>query len=175
MTTRNNLTGSQSLRESEILNRWLSFDSMTNQNFAISGVLYSVPLGQYYSPEMIINSGSYTLSASIIQIEKDVHVFEREFDATNFITEIGMENISMIKERVVDSETSLIEVHLINFPILEFDMEIEDLNERNGYRIEIFQSSSFGYDKMPREIVKDKRGNIISDTYLKYFDIETDK
>lgn len=172
--SRESLTGSQAIRELEILNRWLSFEPLSNQDYSISGVLYTAPLGQEYAPTMYINSGSYTLSSSFIEIQKDIHQFEREIDATNFITEVGIENISLIKEsRIGDQE--IIEVHLINHPYLEFDMEIEHLNERGGYRIEVMRSSSFGYENTPREIVKDKRGNIISDTYLKYFDIEVDK
>lgn len=174
MTNRATLTGSQKTRELEILNRWLVFEPISDHRYALSSTLYTVPLGQDFAPNFVINSGSYELTGSAIKVEKDIHLFEREIEATNFITEVGMDNISLIKERVVDGNT-WIEVHLINSPILEFDMEIENLAERGGYKMKVLRSSSFGYENVPREVKKDKRGNIISDTYLKYFDIEVDK
>lgn len=174
MTTREQLTGSENLRESEILNRWLSFSPMTNQDYAISGVLYTAPVGQTFAPEMVILSGAYAMSGTFLEVQKDIHLFQREFDASLFLRDVGVENVSLIKDRVIDGER-WIEVHLVNHPKLEFEFEINDLEERRGYKIEVLRSSSFGYEDVSREIKKDSRGRVVSDTYLKYFDIEVDK
>ena len=64
---------------------------------------------------------------------------------------------------------------MINFPVVEISMEIEDLNETKGYRIEIMKSSSFGFEDINRKIERDSMNRVISDTYLTYFDIEVDK
>lgn len=172
--SRQSLTGSESKRQIEILNRWLSFEPISNEDYAISGVLYSVPLGQHFSPDVRLNSGSYTSISGTIQIEKDIHQFEREEDASIFITENGPENIILVQNKNIYNR-DIIEVHLVNQKNIDIFMEIDNLDERNGYRIEVLRTGSFGLEEIPRKIKKDKRGRIISDTYLKYFDVEVDK
>lgn len=172
--TRETLTGSEATRQTEILNHWLSFSPMSDENYAISGVLYTVPLGQTFEPEMTIVSGAYAMSGTFIKIEKDIHLFERELDASIFLRDVGIQNISLVKDREIDGQR-WIEVHLINHNKLNFQFEVSDLEEREGYKIEIFRSSSFGYEDVPREIKKDKHGRLVTDTYLKYFDVEVDK
>lgn len=168
------LTGTQSQRETEILKRWLSFSPITHQEYAISGVLYTVPIGQYYAPEININSGSYEKGGQdFFEIKKDVHLFEDRQVAVDFIRRIGKKNITTIGSRQIDGKRWT-EVQLINYPNLDFSIEIEDLEEREGYRIEIEQSSSFGYHPINREVVM-KNGRLVSDTYLKFFSVETDK
>ena len=171
---RESITGSQVSRQTEIQNKCLVFEPITHEDYALSGILYTVPLGQFFTPDVTIFSGAYEVSSSMIQIQKDIHVFDREQNASDYITDIGVENIVLVKETEIDEE-SWIEVHQINNPKLEFEFEINNLEERCGYKIEVLRSSSFGYEEVSREVKKDKLGRIISDTYLKYFDLEVDK
>ena len=174
MSNRQELTGSQTQRDAEISNKWLVFSPLTHEDFAISGVLYTVPIGQDFSPEVIIDSGSYSLDGEgYISIEKTVHLFERQQDAADFITEIGKVNITTIKKRKIEGVIWW-EVQLINHPNIEFLFSIEDFEERKGYQIAIQKSSSFGFEDINRE-VKINNGRLASETYLKYFDIEVDK
>lgn len=175
MTTREDLTGSQARREEEILRKSLVFSPLSHQDFAISGVLYTVPVGQHFSPEIIVNSGSYTKdSEGYISVEKTIHLFERQQDASDFIRDMGKKNITTIKKVKIDRKVWW-EIQLINYPNLNFEFSIEDLEERKGYRIEIERSSSFGFENINREVKLSRDGKILSDTYLKYFDIEVNK
>lgn len=171
MTSRNEMTGSQNQREEEIQNHWLVFQPISDHKSAVNDEMFSAPIGQTFMPEMLIHSGSYPSVSGAIQVIKTIHMFESEASASEFITEIGPKNIAMVKEITSDDRT-WIEVYLLEFSSLNFDMEILDFEEREGYRLEIFRSGSQGLQPFNRKIEKNSQGNIISDTYLKFFDIE---
>lgn len=176
MTTRNELTGSQNKREIEIQNYSLNFEPISSKDIEFENILYTVPLGQNFTPEIIFNSSSYTTISDAISIQKEIHLFESEQDATKFLTDIGVENVAAIKYNQIHRTNPFrVEIYLINHPILNLNFEILNFEEKEGYRIEIFKSGSNGLEKIYKDVIKDNNNTIISDTYLKYFHIETDK
>jgi hypothetical protein len=83
------LTGSEILRDKEILQNWLIFEPISNQEFAVSGGVYSVPIGQDVPADYVVYSGSLQSSGSYIEIEKVRRVFDRESDANEFLLNVG--------------------------------------------------------------------------------------
>lgn len=172
------LTGTESNRFLEIRDRWATLSPVSNGLLQQSD-LYTVPLGQTFAAEVVIQSGSVPEASGTISIKKDIHVFESQLEALRFINEVGENSISSITERVrveADTPRQITEVQLINLSDLDFGLELIGANLRRGFKIEVFASGS---DGVLREIQKDPEYNaseeLVSDTYLKYFEIEEDK
>lgn len=173
----NSLTGSESARYDIIQNHWVVFEPISKYDKSIVYNLYSVPLGQNIEPTVIINTGSVTTDVSgVLSIEKEIHVFYDETLAGNFITEIGPENVLSIEERIVNDpiqgESSVIEVQIVNYSQIAVDLSLQNDLVEKGFFLEIYKSGSEGLRKAPREVRLDEFGNLISDTYLKYFEIK---
>lgn len=172
------LTGTESSRFFEIRDRWVTL-SPTSYGLLQQNDIYTVPLGQTFAAEVVIQSGSIPETSGTIYIKKDIHVFESELEASRFINEVGENSISSITERVRvegDVERQITEVQLINLSDIDFGLELIGANLQRGFKIEVFASGS---DGILREIQKDPeynaRDELVSDTYLKYFEIEEDK
>lgn len=174
--TRNSLTGSQAEREIEIQNYSLVFEPIASKNLEDQNLIFSVPVGQTFKPELIISSGSYPSISGAILVEKEIHLFSSEQSANEFLNDIGYKNVTSIKEIIskTDPSKKSYEIHIITHPILEFNFEIEDLEERNGYKVEIFRSGSFGLEPVYKKILRDDRGRLLNDSYLKYFNFLSD-
>ncbi len=173
----NAFTGSEAARLEEIQNYWLVFEPMSDELYALTNKLYTVPQGQTVKPEFIINSGSYSSTSGSIDIEKIIHIFEDETEATNFITDIGPQNIvSAIQrnERRGSTTVRVTEVHVVNCPQLDLSFFYRDANYDNGFFLNVFESGSVLKEVFDHEIY-DKSGRLVSDTYLKYFKIQGDK
>ncbi len=177
----NALTGSEISRFHEIQNYWPIFEPISNTECAAMYPLFSVPLGQQQSPELLIFSGGYLQTSGSIQIEKIIHRFDDDTDAVNFLTDIGPENIASYTENIIidelGQETKLIEIQVINYPVLDFTFDFVHGKVEKGFYLETFRSGSItsgGLRHITDKVVFDKYGNIASDTYLKYFKIEGD-
>lgn len=177
----NLLTGSENIRFKELQNYWLVFEPISNPDYAVLYPLYTMPLGQQQVPELTIFSGGYIQNSGAITIEKIVHRFEDDTDATNFLTEIGPENIaSYIEKTNIDElgqESKVIEIQVINHPVLDFSFDLIHGKIEKGFYLEVFRSGSIasgGVKHITQNVEYDKFGNISSDTYLKYFKIEGD-
>lgn len=175
-----NLTGSERLRFKEIEEKWLTFEPISYPDFSYYK-LYTVGLGQSIEPELLIESGSFSNISGTIEIEKIIHRFDDETEASKFLTEIGINNISSYKENREENElgeeVTTVEIQVINFPKLDLFFSLLDAKLNKGFIVEVFKSGSIeegGVRKVTDKIIKDKRGRIISDTYLKYFDIKSD-
>lgn len=172
------LTGTESDRFSEIRDRWITL-SPASYGLLQQNDIYTVPLGQTFAAEVVIQSGSIPEVSGTISIKKDIHVFESELEAARFMNEIGENSISSVTERMrVDADTPrrITEIQLINLSDIDFGLELVGANLQRGFKIEVFASGS---DGILREIQKDPEYNandeLVSDTYLKYFEIEEDK
>lgn len=154
------ITGSQAAREEEIQNRWLVFQPTDLVNFN----LYSAPLGQRVKPEVLLDG------LPELHIHKEVHIFDSEQTALRFIEETGEQNIALVKETNIDRPR--IEVHVITPEIAEYSLEITNFDERNGYRIEVFRSSSAGLSPSIRRDASTLSAS--TESYLNFFDLETD-
>lgn len=173
------LTGTEIRRFEEIQRQWLVFEPTTSP--MEESDLYTVPLGQTVEPEFIIHSASYSHVSGAIEIEKIIHRFTDETDAAKFLTEIGLDNVVSYREVTEDSALygidSIIEIQVINYPTLTFEFNYLDFEANKGCKLEVFKSGSIaegGTRKVTDKVVFDKNGTVISDTYLKYFQIETD-
>lgn len=183
----NRFTGSETQRFSSILNRWLVFEPISSEDYSLVNKLYTVPLGQTVKPELYANTGSFSSSTDTIQIVKQVHVFVRDSEELNdFITEIGTDNIVAIKETTRDIDSTIgtsaasvtvdvTEVHVINNPAGVITMEHIDFEEKNGYVIETYISTSNGLDRVYEDLRLDRNGRLLNDTYLKYFKLVSDE
>lgn len=184
----NNLTGSDEQRTNEISNNWINFEPMSSTDFAISYNLYSVPLGQKYEPQLEITSGAFSSSTSGIEIEKEVHLFRSQGLAEKFLREeTTRENVALVKKtviqpaiinagRVIVPEEALIEVHTLNVVSSPITFDFIDFEEKAGFYIDVYLSESGGFLKRTtKEIKKNLKGIVVSDTYLKHFDIKSDK
>jgi hypothetical protein len=169
--SRDYLTSSQGLRFRAVESDTLIFEP--NSKNELKNNLYSVPIGQHIEPRIDLNSGSIPIQQNMFWVTKTVHVFEREQDASLFITSLATKNISAVQEAEIDGKKH-IEVHMLNITKIELSMDVQNFEDSEGYRIEVFRSSSLGLEPVNREIVFDNKRHIISDTYLKIFDIEGD-
>lgn len=163
------LTGSQNLREEEIQNYWLTFQPQTGK---MNNLLYSAPLGQRIKPDFIIHSGSNFTNSGSIEFRKEIHLFDSEESAVQFIKLVGEENVVLIKE-IFDEERKWIEVHQINPPVVFFNFEILNFDEKNGYKIEIYKSSSLGLTPCKRKEIEGVE--TFDNSYLNFFDVEVDR
>lgn len=168
------LTGTQNLRFDEIQNRHLVLEPVSSDKF-YKNSLFTVPIGQTFSPEMMVSSGSIVSTSGTIVIEKIIHIFESETEAANFINEIGEENIASIIKRpyLRDDATSYLktEIHLINYPIIESEFQLKNMDVERGFKIEVFLSGTNGLIEINKEPLFNLSGRIISDSYLKFFEI----
>lgn len=175
------LTGSEASRFFDVHKYWLNFEGATHED-ALQYYLYTVPLGQQFSSELNLDSGSYETLSGAIFIEKNIHQFDSEIEAGNFVKDVGEDNVASIKEKneesVVYNKSDLIEVQLINHPEIDLGLFFSDREIEKGFVLEVFKSGSIeegGVRKVTEEVVEGRNGDIISDTYLKFFDIETDE
>lgn len=179
-----NLTGSEETRFNEIDNYWLTFEPLNNGDLSEKfASLYTVSLGQNYASELLINSSSFdqdTVSGAII-LEKIIHQFDSETEASEFLTDFGQENVVSHIERIETSDlyenSELIEIQIVNLPTfnIEFNLTNKDINK--GFIVEVFKSGSIeegGTQKAESEIVIDNYGRLISDPYTQYFKIRSD-
>lgn len=168
------LTGSSASRINEIENNYLNFEPAVDSRF-YQYPLYTVPIGQTFAPEMIVNTGSAQMVSGSIVVEKIIHIFESETEAQDFINTTGRENIASIVRRPFIREDSSFyfktEIQLINYSKLGFDLELKNLEIERGFKIEVFLSGSNGLEEIDDKPVFNLRGDLISDTYLKYFEI----
>lgn len=169
------LTGTESQRFEEIRDRWAVFSAPVSDKF-IKNNLYSVPLGQTFAAEVLFESGSVLFTSGTVEVKKDIHVFELESEATSFINEIGEQNIASISERfrVEDGLTTkkITEVQLVNISEIDLMFELLNANNKLGYKVEVFSSGTFGLKEVQKYAEYNARDEIISDTFLKYFEIE---
>jgi hypothetical protein len=174
----NYLTGSQTERFEEISQRWLVFSAPTTDKFT-NYALYGVPSGQTFSTTMLLDTGSVTFVSGAVQIVKDIHLFESENEASKFVNEIGTENIASVSVRsrpaVVDGAyvlKTVTEIQLANVPEISFDLDLLDGEVKRGFKVEVFHSGSNGLTEVQRLPEINLNGVLISDTFLKYFEIE---
>lgn len=177
-------TGSESTRFSQIQNHWLVFEPISDEEVSLRNFLFSVALGQDKAPIMHIESGSASTITGSILIEKEIHIFDDESAAVEFLTEMGSQNISSYTETEIESEigsSKLIEIHVINFPEVKLDLAIIDGPDNGGFIIEPFLSGSsldvnsrVDLEPVSSKIVFDNTGRLISDTYLRFFVINSD-
>ena len=175
----NALTGSEVDRLLQIQNQWLTFEPISDERYSLNSHLYTVPLGQTFESEVIINSGSVSSFTGAIDIEKDIHLFDDENEAVEFITTLGPENITSYTEAEVQDEIlgtiKLFEVHVVNNPEIQFQFEIRNGSNEKGFVVEPFISGSsldserVDLEPVSKEIILDEEGEILSDTYLRYF------
>lgn len=171
------LTGTTNVRMTEIEKNWFITEP-TSDGRAYQYSLYTVPIGQTYAAEMFINTGSLSLTSGTLQIQKDIHIFENEADSDAFLTEVGIENVASISEKygIRDDFSSyrIIEVQLINYPKIVIDLNVLNCPLERGFKLEIFKSGSLGLTEVEKDVTFNLRGDLISETYLKYFEIEGD-
>ena len=169
------LTGSESLRIKEIQKNWLVFSPGSSDKL-YKNPLYTVPVGQNYSGEFAIFSGSLPFVSGCLSVEKNIHIFEDENMANDFISDIGFDNVLSYKEsyqiREDFSSFKIIEIHLINHQSLGFELDILGADFSRGYKIEVFLSGANGLEEVDDKAVFNPNGDLISDTYLKYFEVE---
>lgn len=183
----NAFTGSESARFDQLQDYWLVFEPISDPNNSVLYNLYSVPLGQTKAPTLTIDSGSVSSTTGSINIEKEIHIFADETEAFRFLTDLGPENIASYSEVEVQDgilgTTKLIEVHVINYPSIELDLNLLDTNSSKGFIVEPFLSGSpldvsgsrVDLEPVTKKIRFDKFQRVISDTYLRYFYIGTDE
>lgn len=183
------LTGSEDQRLLQIQKYWLNFEPISHIDYAVRSGLYSVPLGQNVAPELIVNSGSVASSSGSIIIEKEIHLFSDETEAFRFVTDLGLKNIASISEIEINNgimgKTNLVEIHVINNPVIDLRMEFNDFSSREGFTVEPFLSASatdvsgandrVDLEPVTRNVRFDNQKRLISDTYLKFFCLETDE
>ena len=169
-----NLTGSQTERFNEIQQRGLVFSPPTSSKF-YSYPLYTVPIGQTYAPEIIMETGSFSMVSGSLLVEKVIHVYESETEAANFINSIGQENIaSFIRKPFLRENGSVYfhtEIQLINYPIISFPISLKDAEVQRGFKIEVFLSGANGLTEIDDDPIYNNQGELVSDTYLKYFEV----
>ena len=181
------LTGSENDRFNQIHSNWLVFEPISNSEKSVKYGLFSVPLGQNKSPQIIIESGSVSSLNSEILIEKEIHCFDDETEAVKFVNNLSPENIAAYKEiekiDIVGVTKKFIEVHVINYPNIDFNFSISDFADiENGFMLETFFSGVSGsqadivdFQPVTKKIVFDKTNcKVVSDTYLRFFCLESD-
>lgn len=151
---------------------------MTDHRFALSGGVYSVPIGQDDPCSFTLTTGSLDHSGEYILVEKERHVFDHEIDASQFILEIGLENIIVYYEREFfvrpgEFKTQYV-IEMINNPAIEIDAVEKNFEPKVGYRVEVFQEDNNHLIKMDREITEDMLIGILTEPFLRYFDIGDD-
>lgn len=171
-------TGSEAVRDIEILRNWFVFEGMTDERFSVSGGIYSVPLGQDRPADYYINTGSVVKDGDYLLIEKTRYVFDHEVDATRFLTDIGSENITAYYEkrfmvRPGEFKTQYV-AEVINFPT--FDLEVTPVNYEifKGFRADVYQEDGSALVKMDREIIENDVSILLTEPFLRYFDLEDD-
>jgi len=175
-------TGSEAPRDTEVLKYSYVFEAMSDERFAISGGIYSVPLGQDFPGSFTFNTGSLEKDGEYINIEKIKYVFELEDDANKFISDLGIDNIVMYYENTIFdivNHTSKIwhVVEVINFPKFDISTDILNFEEQKGFRIEVLKQLSNStqnivLESMDRDFTDDDRHGIITEPFLLYFDVE---
>lgn len=178
----NSLTGSETSRFTQIQNGWLVFEPISDEDVSLKSFLFSVALGQDELPTLIIDSGSVSTQTGSIVIEKEIHIFDDESEAIEFLTQIGSENISSYTETEIQTalgSSKLIEIHVINYPDINLNLSMINGPMSNGFVVEPFLSGSpidsrVNLEPVTSKILFDNRGRLISDTYLRYFAIRSD-
>lgn len=175
-------TGSEALRDTEILKYSYVFEPISDERFAVSGGIYSVPLGQDIPADFTFNTGSLTKDGEYLSIEKIRYIFESEDDANKFITDIGPENIVLYYENKTfdflnHKETLWHIVEVINFPQFEISTNFFNFEETKGFRIEVLKelpsvNNNSVLESMDRRFVDDDKHGIILEPFLLYFDLE---
>jgi hypothetical protein len=178
----NYYTGSEDRRFEEIHARWLVFEPSSNAEFDTSYFLYTTPVGQTFEPTVQILSGSVSTSSSVITIEKQIHIFYDETEAVNFISDTGEDNVVSYKRVTAEDSFGLIqdyfEVQVINHPSFDISFDLKDASNLKGFKAEVFRSGSIvegtALELATKKEVYSKSGMLVSDTYHKFFKIESD-
>lgn len=168
------LTGTELSRFNEIEDRWVNFEASSDPR-AYNYNLYSVPHGQSHGSEFVVLSGVVQNSSGSIEIEKRIHIFEDEVEAGNFINDVGLQNIASYSEsfflRSDGTSYKKIEVHLINYSQLLYEFSLLNNTVSRGFKVEVFFSNSVGLKEVEKKVEFNLNGEVINDSYLKYFDI----
>jgi hypothetical protein len=171
------LTGTSSDRIQEIESSWVNFEPISDSRI-YQDHLYTVPLGQTYGAEVVMHTGSFVFSENGLNIKKEIHVFEDEVESDKFIAEMGHSNIISIiripSQRPNGSKFLKTEVHLINYPEARFDFDLLHTNLERGFKLEMFASGSNGLYEVEKAAIFNAKGELISDTFLKYFEVHLD-
>lgn len=175
-----NLTGSESIRFSEIHDNWIVFEPLSSEE-NMENHIFSVPVGFQKLPVLTFDSGSCETTENGILIEKLIYKFEDENKAYDFITNIGEENLVSIDEKIIERLDGKrfydIQVHLLNQEEISIEANFSNLEISKGFKLEIWTSGSIEQGGM-RKIEQDyiiKDGSVVSDSYLEHFTIVTDK
>jgi hypothetical protein len=129
----------------------------------------------------MINSGTVTLLSGAINVVKDIHVFNNDTEVSRFVNEIGVSNIASVSERerpvardgAYFLETTT-EIQLVNTSQISIGLDLINGEIKRGFKIEVFKSGSNGLKEVQRNPEFGADGGLISDTFLKYFEIEED-
>lgn len=181
----NTLSGSEEQRFNEIHNKWLVFEPISDEKYAINYSLFSVDIGQIDGASIEINSGSIQLTNNVCTIEKDVHIFYDETEALEFITNIGEDNLISFQQLIttdnVGRQTRIYEVHVVNYPVIDLEFNNKNVSQDLGYKLDVYVSgavddtSRVTLEEATKKIVLNKNGTLVSDTYERFFTIESDK
>ena len=175
-----NLTGSETERFEEIRDGWAVFSPSTTDKF-MHYSLYGVPNGQTFASEMLIDTGSVTFVSGVITVVKDIHLFNNDTEASKFVNEIGVANKASVSERErpvsiggVYRLEKTTEIQLVSIPEFTIGFDLLNGEVKRGFKVEVFRSGSDGLREMQRNPEFGADGGLISDTFLKYFEIEED-
>jgi len=176
------LTGSESLRDIEILNNWLTFEAISDERFTMSGGIYSVALGQDTPSNFTFNTGSLERNGDYITIEKTKHTFDSEDEAQMFLNEIGIENIVTYYESQSydirnNITTRLFNIEVINISNFDISTNFFLLQENKGFRIEVLKeltnsTQNIVLERLGRDFEEDSHHGILTEPFLLYFDLE---
>lgn len=166
------LTGSEEYRFYEIQQKWLVFEPMTDSEFAIKDKLFDVPMGQQERPVFNVDA-PYDSGSNQITIQKIIHRFEDETDASEFITSLGENNYQAIIKKI-ENGVLVTEVHVVNLPLLEISCSFDYLNTKNGYFAKVYVSGTqFGNVVRLTQIDDNQttkvNDSLVLDGYLKHF------
>jgi hypothetical protein len=169
-------TGSENLRDIEILKNWYVFEPMTDERFAVSGGIYSTLINQDKVANFSINTSSVSMDGPYISVEKVRYVFDREVDATTFLNNIGIDNISTYYEQNYrPTPTSGIRiqhvVEVIDFPKLSLPLDVINFSTQRGFRVSVFEEDGNNLIQMDREVVQDDLRRLINEPFTKYFEV----
>jgi hypothetical protein len=179
------ITGSEAARLSVIQDNWLVFEPISNYKYAANSGLFSVDIGQRIKPDVVIYSGSINTASGTFTVEKDIHIFYDETDALEFVNNVGEDNLLSFQELVTEDDLgkrrTIFEAHVVNNPFIELEFKNNNVSQNLGFKIDVLisgtvlDSSRITLEEATKKIVLNKKGELVSDTYERFFAIETDK
>lgn len=179
------ITGSETNRLNTIQDSWLVFEPISNYKYSVKSNLFSVDIGQRIKPEIVISSGSISSTSGIFTIQKDIHIFYDETEAMEFVASIGEENLLSFQELVTEDDIgrrkTIYEVHLVNAPFINLEFKNNNVSQNLGFKLQVYvsgtvnDSSRVTVEETTKKIKFNKRGELISNTYERFFAIEAQK